>query len=74
MNRDESTWLAIRFRHSLAFAQVTLSSVRLCISLRECDWFSALGNEIMLQVFYAFNFSKNTFIVVKIKCNVFYAS
>jgi hypothetical protein len=41
MNRDETTWLAIGFHHSLAVPQFTLGAVKTCFTLNELHCFSA---------------------------------
>jgi hypothetical protein len=42
---DETTWLASRLPHSPAIAEITGSSVKLCSSLSEFDYFRTLWNQ-----------------------------
>jgi len=62
--------LKVGFPHSPAIAQITLGSVKLCLSLRQVQCFCALGNDTILQLFNVFYASKKClyFITNKYSC------
>jgi hypothetical protein len=71
-------WLASLFPppppHSPAAAQITLSSVKLYLSLSEVDCYCALWNEILLQSLNAFYASKTVCILLKINLPALYVT
>ena len=50
--------MKVGFPHSPAIAQLTLGSVKLCLSLREVHCFCVLGNDTILQLFNVFYASR----------------
>jgi len=62
--------LIVGFPHSPAIAQITLGSVKLCLSLREVHCFCALGNDTILQLLTVFYASRKClyFITNKFSC------
>jgi hypothetical protein len=64
----------ISFPHSPATVQITLSSVKPCLSFIEMDCFHALWNDTVLQFFSVYYASKNNCILFEINFHSFYYS
>jgi len=58
------------FLHTPAIAQITLSSVKLCLALSKADCFRMLWNETVHHSLHAFYASKNVCTVLKINFHI----
>jgi hypothetical protein len=65
--------MTVGFPHSPAIAQITLSSVNLCLSLRQVHCFCALGNDTIFQLFNVFYASRKFLYLLPINFHASYA-
>jgi hypothetical protein len=67
-----SIW-RVDFRHCPAIAHITVSSVRLCPSLKKAHCFRALRTETVLHTYSVLHFSNGIFVLLEIKDEAFCA-